>query len=531
MAGSNEITDLTLGGLKVADAADVVVKVIGPPMANFPLPRELRDQIYGYLLHHEHVLDKPYDTRSEDQRSKYSESFGRDASSANTYRFHPSILAVNREMHEEAKQVLLSNHFIVVSHIWPEMAEYKHWLGVTIVTENQAHIAKFRHHVVRFPAQARPGSLGHEKQCVQSFLMVASNIAEFCRLMQWFHYQGVSRAQLLTRFHDMRPHGYYLHAQSVDMPAKPPFLKVQFQDRELMEQKPDVARGLVSPLRQVVAGLQIVKIINAPKLIQPFVQSVICTMSPKTIWTVALAWDMVETLINMKQKAEALLMSGKLEKALVWYNSISQLYDSCNILHLEQRAYESDPGSAVAALFHLMLTAAIMHGFVSLRLRNMTWTEADGLTGKIYHIKDHGGRLPFPVRAAVACLEPEAAWLITMCTFLFHRTEATLASASRTFASLKGQGCLSTNENFELDVDLIDLHVQNKEARHDYLYDPPEFFDDLFRYTSAVRNPITIMFSSATILDARPKGLVGFVDTKHLERIRAVTPAKAATLI
>ncbi|KAK3723014.1 hypothetical protein LTR37_002160 [Vermiconidia calcicola] len=531
MAGSNQVMDLTLGDLSVTDATDVVKKVVGPPIPNFPLPRELRDQIYAYLLNHQHVSEMPYYTRSKDQRGKCSESLERDISTANTYRFHPSILAVNGEMSEESKQVLLSNNFIVVSHICPALAYFKHRLGLTIVTENQAHIARFRHHVMRFHVQAPPGRLGLEKQRVESFLMIASNITEFCRLMQWMSYQGCSSARLLTRFRDMQPHDYCLHPQNVPTPAKPPSFKIQFQDRELMEQKPDVARALMSPLRHVIAGLQNVKIINTPNSIQPLVQSVICTMSPKTIWTVALAWDMVETLLNMKQKPEQLLMSGKIEHAIVWYNSIWKPYAACGILHLEDRVYKSDLESPVVILFHLMLAAAIMEGFVSLRLRNMTQTKADELTERICNITWRGFRLGDAIGQAAASLEPNAAWLIAMCTFLYHRTETGLAEASRIMAELKTRGRLSHSENFEQDIELIDLHVRDKEARHMYFHDPPEFFDDLFRYTSAVRGPINIIFSPATILDGKPEGLVGFVDTKHLEQIRAADPAKAATLL
>ena len=43
------------------------------PRANFPLPRELRDQIYGYLLHHEYVHEAPYHTRDATTRHKVSD--------------------------------------------------------------------------------------------------------------------------------------------------------------------------------------------------------------------------------------------------------------------------------------------------------------------------------------------------------------------------------------------------------------------------------------------------------------------------
>jgi hypothetical protein len=43
-----------------------------PPKTILSLPRELRDQIYGYLLRHEHVHEKPYHTRKKSARGKVS---------------------------------------------------------------------------------------------------------------------------------------------------------------------------------------------------------------------------------------------------------------------------------------------------------------------------------------------------------------------------------------------------------------------------------------------------------------------------
>ena len=46
-----------------------------PPQPNFPLPRELRDQIYGYLLRDEYVHDRPYRHRTQSERGKVSYLF------------------------------------------------------------------------------------------------------------------------------------------------------------------------------------------------------------------------------------------------------------------------------------------------------------------------------------------------------------------------------------------------------------------------------------------------------------------------
>lgn len=69
------------------------------PRANFPLPRELRDQIYGYLL------DGKY-TRVE-----------RSHECDRAYEFQTNILAVNREIHEEAERYLYANNTFVIINV------------------------------------------------------------------------------------------------------------------------------------------------------------------------------------------------------------------------------------------------------------------------------------------------------------------------------------------------------------------------------------------------------------------------------
>ena len=84
-----------VGGLQGGDAK----------RANFPLPRELRDQIYSYLLHHEHTTTAPYYERDVSKRSEYSVKSRREKSAAHTFAVRTDILAVNQQIHEEAGQI------------------------------------------------------------------------------------------------------------------------------------------------------------------------------------------------------------------------------------------------------------------------------------------------------------------------------------------------------------------------------------------------------------------------------------------
>ena len=135
MANLPEPLDKLLHGLNVCEERSGFTAQ--PPRQNLPLPRELRDQIYGYLLRNEHVHDRSYGTRPQNQRgqvsnlpslsylqfagsanvsSQTSEANSRDVGIAPTYKFRIDVLAINHDISEEALEVFRGKHFVVVSH-------------------------------------------------------------------------------------------------------------------------------------------------------------------------------------------------------------------------------------------------------------------------------------------------------------------------------------------------------------------------------------------------------------------------------
>ncbi len=104
---------------------------ISPPMINFPLPRELRDMIYGLLLNADKVQDAPYHTR-------HRAELARNKRVAHTYRFHTNVLQLNKTISAEAHEELFrSQRFIVVSYQWPGFSDELHAYDVPIASEDQ----------------------------------------------------------------------------------------------------------------------------------------------------------------------------------------------------------------------------------------------------------------------------------------------------------------------------------------------------------------------------------------------------------
>jgi hypothetical protein len=115
-------------------------------LLNFPLSRELRDHIYGYLLHSDY-------TRVVRERTT-GPANGEGPFSRQAYKFHTNILAVNKVIHHETEEYLYKNNvFVVASAEWhetgfpPGNSLFTAGNYAPIITENRA--AKMRHHSLR----------------------------------------------------------------------------------------------------------------------------------------------------------------------------------------------------------------------------------------------------------------------------------------------------------------------------------------------------------------------------------------------
>lgn len=152
-------------------------------LPNLPIPRELRDQIYGYLL------DSAY-TRV----TRYPDGFDdtKDSFTSQSYKFHTQILAVNRAIHDEAEEYLYKNNiFIVASFDWPNFIQEQQRGAVIEMMWSRfvsaKHVAKMRHHKVRIhlaknldkPKPANAAAAGRKAQ-LQSYLFLAKDLGPFC---------------------------------------------------------------------------------------------------------------------------------------------------------------------------------------------------------------------------------------------------------------------------------------------------------------------------------------------------------------
>jgi hypothetical protein len=156
-----------------------------PKLPNCPLPRELCDKIYGYLLDSEYTrIRRTYD--NEEHKSAIRDN----RTGPRAYHFHTNVLAVNHTIHKEAEELMYKrNIFIVISYQWQALNKSRGGLFWVPVVSN-THAARMQHHSIR--VHVSPGTyvtraaraLSGTAVPVRSYILLARDIDAFCSTLQ-----------------------------------------------------------------------------------------------------------------------------------------------------------------------------------------------------------------------------------------------------------------------------------------------------------------------------------------------------------
>ncbi|KAK5704581.1 hypothetical protein LTR17_021777 [Elasticomyces elasticus] len=304
-----------------------------PPLRGvFSLPRELRDQIYGYLLLHEYTRAPPYHTRDNATHNDHSKKDDRVKSTVRTFRFHVNLLRTNRAINNEAAHTLALNRFVVVSAKWLQLRTLKHLHGLPIVCEDPAAVAKFSHHIMRVHTQS-----GYKEDHVEgmtSFVIVAADLPIFCgTLMQWIFLLMASPSNIL------------MHARSGTLPELldlqspatiPPAITTKIQLRST------VARHKVDALRAL--------------------------MGPETVSLSPIIWRAFEVAASIKGAADELLAKNDAQHALRRYQLVVNGVQQSFLWQLTPHIYRAQCQVPLALLLRKAADAAVIAGFLALSL-------------------------------------------------------------------------------------------------------------------------------------------------------------------
>ncbi|KAI7353492.1 hypothetical protein KC354_g11521 [Hortaea werneckii] len=295
------------GGEAPASTSDSPQHAVATPpkRVNFPLPRELRDQIYKYLLHHEYT-----------EHSTYPESDTQDAGLPSCYKFHTSILAVNTQIREEATEVLRSNDFVQVTTNWPVFKNLKA-LEVPIVSDLSCRNHQFDHLRIEYKLQVHSPEVPDYRE--RKLVVVRFGLIKLCRFLQ-FEFLG---------FHSFGPVVLYgtgsKESRQCQVIRKPDehyniTSAIIVHDRVGKPLSTSTKRRLLEPFHNLIIGGQSMEI----NMILP--EHELATfklfVAPPVTNSLPMMWRSFELALEMKAVADRHVLTGHSDQALWLYRHI-----------------------------------------------------------------------------------------------------------------------------------------------------------------------------------------------------------------
>ncbi|KAK5111402.1 hypothetical protein LTR85_012176 [Meristemomyces frigidus] len=344
-----------------------------PLRPNLPLPRELRDHIYGYLLNHESVQAPPYHSRAEGERGIRSELNLRDKSVVHTYRFHTNTIAVDKTIRQEAEQELhRTNIFVVVSWVWPNLGNTLHAFDLPIISENQSVIARFHHFALRLHLRDRTpksklGSAGH----VQSLLMLHSDLPILCRTLRYVSATVPLPISIFSKAAYTPDHEQLVFTNKN---ARAQRSMISLSSRSSHADTVAKQAALLAPLEAMCIGGQKITVTGAFEDLEgegtmhDANRRLQALAAPECVWIKVAAWDLLDIAAALMSAANKPVKCGDLTRAGEHYARIySGTLEHSILGGLPEQILESDAAPAIICALRLLSDAAASAGLLHLR--------------------------------------------------------------------------------------------------------------------------------------------------------------------
>jgi hypothetical protein len=293
---------------------------------NFPLPRELRDLIYQYLLHSDY-------TRVERKWVKSIGIFERQG-----YKFHTNILGVNRAIHDEAREYLYKNNFFVVASADWFSANGDSFFSVNsytpVVTESKA--ARMKNHSLRLHVakgngetvlrQTQDSSKKDVKMPTQSIVLLLKDLDALMTTLRTHVSQRLAFALMIKdEPHPSRPRAELIGMNEGESEvAKPTRFMVKFLDTFWRKQDADTQRDILDSLRGFTCTSMRVTLDGVLPEHVDYAQIVKDTMGASLLSSMASDWVRVDLYTKGKKFADDAMRAGELELAEIAYKILDE---------------------------------------------------------------------------------------------------------------------------------------------------------------------------------------------------------------
>lgn len=337
--------------------------------SNLPIPRELRDQVYGYLLNTAYTRV----TRHQDGLCHFQ-----DCHTCPAYKFHTKILLVCRTIHDEAEEYLYANgDFILARFEWPRSAPKPlgELMWVPLVTAK--HADSMRHHSVQLDFQKNLQERDQaEDTSKESFLLLLDDLGALCNVMR-YRLKSLSGFSItLSDASTQSPSipgtngnvvpsilgvNGLVGTNSLDV-LKPPSLSIQFLGSKLAARAFLVQQTALDSLREISCGGLQMAILGCLADLET-IRRLNDAMGPVLISKDANRWDGLGLLYKAKDLADDVVRHGELQHA-------ARLY--IKVIRAIRHATSSNECSNTAfgtAIGSLSYAVACTLGFVQIKLR------------------------------------------------------------------------------------------------------------------------------------------------------------------
>ncbi|KAM0695990.1 hypothetical protein Q7P36_004473 [Cladosporium allicinum] len=287
-------------------------------LPNFPLPRELRDHIYGYLLDGDY-LRVP---RKFDQVPQGDTQAGPKA-----YHFHTNILAVNREIHHEAELLYKKNIFVVVSYQRPTLEQRREEvLWVPIVSKE--HVNRMKQHSLRIHTDPGPSviqkyalSTGTEIP-VQSYIILARDIKVFAVSVHVSEENSSGAGIVIVALPNKEPQVRLAGGDEHGLFYESTRLKCQLRNTRYHTMDRALQNYLLAPLDSIIRMSKRVSftgVISDPEQTAYLKQ----VMGPSLVCQDALFWSAYRECVLAKDAADAAVDYDELDFSVQLYRKIA----------------------------------------------------------------------------------------------------------------------------------------------------------------------------------------------------------------
>lgn len=302
--------------------ADLSTMDISARLSNLPVPRELRDMIYTYLLNSDYTrVPRKYDEVSEQQNLEHNQP------GPKAYHFHTNILAVNHEIHTEAEELLYKeNTFVVVSYKWPSLGKVRGGLlWVPIVSKQNA--SKMKLHSLRIHVDPGPIALRDAPRKpntgvpVEFYIVLAGDVKAFCATMQVPDFSHSGAAILVSTVPGPVPALSIAGLNDADQFYEPTSMMCQLRDTKYGSMTRTLQDYLLSPLASVISMSQKVSFIG-DICNQEQVEYLKRVMGPSLVCQNAILWFIYEECELAKEVTDETLEHDDLGFTIHLYRSI-----------------------------------------------------------------------------------------------------------------------------------------------------------------------------------------------------------------